>query len=281
MTTSGIPILGDRSYVSYVGPLSHLGANPSTHLAEIRYPVQHAPVVSVVKWMPPNGLGLCNEALAWLFLRGAGVQQTRHAAILCLTHAKAKAAAPSKGLPTALVHEGHVLAWASQKLDYSSLRVLFAGTEGDRRWAKLMTSVLGTAIVAFDEAFLATDRNNGNLLYISDEACIPVDHEHIFGLHDWTRGPLPSTSAKSDTLRRLESEHRIRRLSVLEFQEACNRIVFHAQRHQNALEATRDEMRHLLSSVFPENGARYADHVLSFAAERTARHWMEHRLGVV
>lgn len=43
------PLLGDAAYVTYVGALAHRGANPTTHLAEVRYPVQTAPVVSVVK----------------------------------------------------------------------------------------------------------------------------------------------------------------------------------------------------------------------------------------
>lgn len=281
MTAAGIPILGDKHYVSYVGPIEHLGANQSTHLAEIKYPVQHMPVISVVKWMPPSGLTLCNEALAWLFLRGAGVQQTKHAGIVVLSHAKAKAALGKKTIAAELLQQGHVLAWASQKLPHPALKVLFAGTEGDRRWAKLMSSVQGSAIAAFDEAFLALDRNNGNLLYLSDDACIPVDHECIFGLHDWTKGPIPASSLKSDTLRRLEAEHKQRRLSTFEYQQACGRIVFHAQKHQFALEAARDEMQRLLTQVFPGHGDRYATHVLSFVAERTAQRWMEDRLGVM
>lgn len=281
MTSAGIPILGDKSYVSYVGPIDHLGANHSTHLAEIKYPVQHMPVMSVVKWMPPDGLRLCNEALAWLFLRGAGVPQTKHAGVVVLTHAKVKTALGKKAITEAMVHQGHVLAWASQKLPHPALKVVFAGTEGDRRWAKLMSSVQGTAIAAFDEAFLALDRNNGNLLYISDDACIPLDHEYIFGLHDWTKSPIPSTSIKSDTLRRLEAEHKRRVLSTFEYQQACSRIVFHAQKHQFALEATRDEMQRTLTNIFPGNGEQYAGNVLSFIAERTAQHWMEERLGVM
>lgn len=281
MTTAAFPVLGDKSYVSYVGPLSYLGNNPSTHLAEIRYPVQQKPVVSVVKWMSPSGVGICNEALAWLFLRAAGVRQSTHAAILCLTSTRVKLVNPKSSHPKSFFHNGWALGWSSQYLDFQALKVVFAGTEGDRKWAKAMTSLQGAAIAAFDEAFLAADRNAGNLLYISDEDCIPIDHEQLFAMHDWKSGPIPQSNLKSDTMRRLENEHRSRRLSDDRYAEGLNRMVFHAQRHRYALQATQNEITDLILRVFPENGMRYAERVLLFVTERTAARWMENRLGVV
>lgn len=281
MTNAAFPVLGDTSYVGYVGPMSYLGRNLSTHLAEIRYPVQQKPVISVVKWMSPSGVGICNEALAWLFLRGAGVRQSTHAGILCLTATRVKLVNPKSPHLKSVVHNGRVLGWSSQYLDFQALKVVFAGTEGDRKWAKAMTSLQGAAIAAFDEAFLAADRNAGNLLYISDEDCIPIDHEQLFGMHDWTSSLIPPSSLKSETMRRLENEHRSRHLSDDRYAEGLNRIVFHAQKHRYALQATQDEMTELILRVFPESGMRYAERVLLFVTERTAARWMENRLGVV
>lgn len=31
------PLLGDPDYITFIGPLTHRGANATSHLAEIRY----------------------------------------------------------------------------------------------------------------------------------------------------------------------------------------------------------------------------------------------------
>src|SRR5256885_11690158 len=76
---SSFPVLSDHDYLNFVGAIRHRGANESTHVAEVRYPVQRAGVTSVVKLMRPDGIGLCNEAIAWLFLRAIGLPVPQHA----------------------------------------------------------------------------------------------------------------------------------------------------------------------------------------------------------
>lgn len=279
--STAFPILSNAAYINYVGPLQHRGVNASTHLAEIRYPVQRMPIVSVVKLMPPDAVRICNEALAWLFLRGAGVPQARHAAILTLSEKKAVAVLGRKIVYKDMVRDGHVLAWASHQMDAHSLRVLFAGTEGDRKWAKLLCTVQGAAIAAFDETFLNVDRNLGNVLYVNDNSCLPVDNEHIFGGHNWALSPLTPTVASSDTLRRLRNAQQTSQMTLNEYQAACNRMVFHAQKHRFALDSARHEMSQLVASIYPHNAIDLAQRVLSFVTERTASRWMEDRLGVV
>lgn len=46
--------------------LDSMGANQTRHIAELRYPVQPAPVLSVVKFLEPNCLAASNEAIAWM-----------------------------------------------------------------------------------------------------------------------------------------------------------------------------------------------------------------------
>src|SRR2546427_3436473 len=39
---SSFPVLSDHDYLNFVGAIRHRGANESTHVAEVRYPVQRA-----------------------------------------------------------------------------------------------------------------------------------------------------------------------------------------------------------------------------------------------
>lgn len=181
MQSTPFPLLGDSHYGAFVGPLSHRGgANPSTHIATVRYPVQTAPIISVVKLMPADGLRACNEALAWLFLRANGVRVARNAAILSLTEAKAVKVLGRKLVPKTLVHDKHVLAWAAQQFDYRSIQALFSGSMADERWLDMLQTVEGAAIAAFDETFLNVDRNPGNVLCFGTEA---VSNTAVRGLH--------------------------------------------------------------------------------------------------
>ncbi len=275
------PLLGDAAYVTYVGALAHRGANPTTHLAEVRYPVQTAPVVSVVKLLDPNGLCACNEAMAWLFLRAAGVPAPRHAAILTLSEAKAIKALGKKTIHPELVHQGFVLAWASKKLDFSSIKALFAGTAGADRWLTALCTAEGLAIAAFDEVFLNIDRNPGNVLYISKDSFVPIDHELCFGMQDWTRNNLAHHPADGDSLRRLRQAQAGGTMARATFEQALNRMAYHAESHAQALRACRGQITQLLQQIYPQQADEMSTRVLSFIAERTAQQWIKDRLGVI
>ncbi len=275
------PILGDDSYTGYLSPLAQLGANPTTHVAEVRYPVQHAPVASVVKLLPTSGTFIGNEGLAWLFLRGAGVPQPPKAAVLVLSERKATDALGSAKLVKPYVSNKRVLAWASERLNHRSISAVFAGTKGDRKWARLMCTVEGSAIAAFDEAFYNIDRNNGNVLYVNDESCLPIDNETLFGLHDWTAGPIPSTVIESHTLREIRACHKKRYLSTSQMASMYNHIAHHAEKHSHVLATVQQDMAQLLGQLYGPKSAKMMGHVLSFLAARTAQNWMNQRVGVL
>lgn len=275
------PILGDEGYAGYLAPLTHTGSNPTTHVAEVRYPVQHAPVASVVKLLHPSRPNLCNEGLAWLFLRGAGVAQPPKAAILVLSETKAVDAVAPKKLIKPYVTKKRVLAWASERLNHRSIAALFSGTKGDRKWAKLMCTVEGSAIAAFDEAFYNIDRNNGNLLFVDDHSCMAIDNETLFGLHDWTAGPIPATTLESHTLREIKACHSRKVISTLEMAKIYNQIAHHAEAHSNVLAAVQQDMTHLIKQLYGKKSDVMAGHVLSFLTARTAQNWMNQRVGVM
>lgn len=275
------PLLSDPDYITYIGPLSIRGANPTTHLAEVRYPVQSAPIISVVKAMPPTGLLACNEAIAWLLLRATGLPSPRNAGVMTLTESKAVKVMGRKAIPAALVREGHVLLWTAQKLDFSSIKALFAGTKGDARWVALLKTVQGAAIAAFDEALLNLDRNTGNVLYISADACAPIDHELSFGTQDWIHHDLLHLPTDGDSLRTLKHGVASGKLAISAYAEALNRMVFHAERHGQALQACSAHIADFLSRVFPDQHEEMTERVLSFVAARTAQQWIKDRLGVV
>lgn len=275
------PILGDDSYTGFIAPLSQLGVNPTTHVAEVRYPVQHAPVASVVKLLPPHGPHIGNEGLAWLFLRGAGVPQPPKVAVLVLSERKAAEVLSSTKLVKPYANGKRVLAWASERLNHRSISAIFTGTKGDRKWARLMSTLEGTAIAAFDEAFYNLDRNNGNVLYVNDESCIPIDHEMLFGMHDWTASPIPSTALESHTLREIRACHKRRHLSTSQLASVYNHIAHHAEKHSHVLATVRNDMGQLLSQLYGSRSASMVEHVLSFLAARTAQDWMNQRLGVL
>jgi hypothetical protein len=275
------PLLGNHAYVSFIQKLDSMGANRSTHIAEVRYPVQAAPVLSVVKFLDPNFLAASNEAIAWLFLRAAGFAAPRHAAILALTEKKARDVVGKRAFDESLVSQGHVIAWASQKLDFKSIRAYFVGTRADAQWIGLLRTLHGAQIAAFDEVFLNADRNTGNVLYSSRESCIPIDHEQIFDHQDWIGGNILAATRDSDSLRVIKRAYCGGALSLSAFNDIMNKMVHHAQQHESALAVCKDQISKLISNVFKEESATLEERVLSFAAERTAAHWMETRLGVV
>lgn len=279
--SGAFPLLGDAAYLTYVGALTHRGVNATTHLAEVRYPAQGAPVVSVVKLLPPSGLRACNEALAWMFLRAAGLAAPRHAAILRLSEAKAVKVLGRKAIHPELVHQGEVLAWAAKKLDFQSIKALFAGREGDGRWLAALRTAEGIAIAAFDETFLNIDRNPGNVLYMSKDAFVPIDHELCFGMQDWTHGALVHRPADSDSLRRLKLARTEGKIALSSYGQALNSMAYHAETHAPALAACRGEMAALLHRFYPTNADAMSLRVLSFLAERTARQWIKDKLGVI
>ena len=282
MPATAFPILGDSHYAAYVGPLAHKGgANPSTHIATVRYPVQSAPIISVVKLLPADGLRACNEALAWLFLRANGVRVARHAAILSLTEAKAVQVLGRKLVPKALVHDKHVLAWAAQQFDFRSIQALFSGSNANERWLAMLQTVEGAAIAAFDETFLNVDRNPGNVLYASPDAGIAIDHELCFGTQNWRSGALSHLKMDGDSLRVVRRAVSTNKLSRQEMGQIFNSMVFHGQRHGQALRACEGHMIDFLTRIFPTEAEQLSPRVLSFIAERTAQRWMEERLGVV
>jgi len=279
---SRFPVLDDHAYVSYLQPLSFLGANQTTHLAEIRFPVQTAPIVSVVKILSPSLLTVCNEAISWLFLRAAGFPAPKNAALLALTEKKAKAILGSKMIHKELVDHGHVVAWASQKLDFSSIRALFSGTKADSKWLKLLATVQGAQIAAFDEVFLNRDRNTGNVLYTGKDLCVPIDHEHIFDYQDWIASDLSvSDRSESDTLILLKNAVKRGQFQGGAYEDVLGRMVHFSHTHQNALDACRLQILHLLEDTFPNQHEVMGERVLSFVAERTSQGWMESKLGLV
>lgn len=267
--------------MTYVGPLNHLGANPSTHLAEVRYGSHGSPVISVVKLLPADGLKACNEALAWLFLHAAEMPCPKNAAILTLTEAKAVKVLGRKCVPHHCVHGGRVIAWAAQQLEFNSIQALFAGTQADARWLEVLRTVNGAAIAAFDEAFLNIDRNTGNVLFTSVSSCVPIDHEMAFGTQNWLTGALTHLPKNGDSLRTLKNAAASGRMPMAELGTAYNRMAFHAQRHSKALQDCRAQMEQLIAKVYPRQANELTLRVLSFITERTALAWMEDQLGVV
>lgn len=279
--TAAFPILGDAGYAAYLGPLKHRGANPTTHIADIRYPDQGAPVASVVKLMNPDGLLACNEALAWMFLNAASVQAPKNAALLALTEKKMVMVLGRKLVQKAWVNNGHVLAWASQQLDFRSIQALFAGSAADAKWLEVLRTVEGAAIAAFDETFLNIDRNTGNMLFVSHRSCVPVDHELCFAMQNWILGEIKHVAMDGDSLRTLKNAAKAGKISRTELETAYNRMVFHSQKHADALKKCTSHMVDLLERFFPNQATELTSRVLSFIATRTARQWMADRLGVV
>lgn len=275
------PVLGDAAYVTYVGDLTYRGgANSSTHIAEIRYPVQTAPVISVVKLLPADGLAACNEAMAWLFLRAAGIASPRTAAILTLSEKKAVDILGRKQVPKKWVSNGYIRAWAAQQMDFRSIQVLFAGSKSEERWIALLQTAQGAAVAAFDEAYLNIDRNTGNILFSSDSSFVPVDHEQCFGLQNWLIGDIQQLNIDGDSIRQLKTAVRGGKVCDTDLQQAYGKIVFHAEQHAASLQACQAHMSELLSRVYPSDGDLLAQRVLSFVTERTAQNWMKDRLGV-
>ncbi len=278
--TYRFPLLGDSAYMGYAGEIRLKGANTSSHLAEIRYPFQQKPLISVVKLLPADGLLAANEAVAWLFLRAAGVPCAPNAALLTMSQSRASQVVDS-AVVKRYANQGHVLAWASQAIDFRAINAMFAGTAADAEWLRAIKTAQGSAIAAFDEALLNTDRNNGNILISGPRRCAPIDHEAVFGRHLWLETDIPRSNLQSDTLRRINGEYRKGVMSAEDHRRLCSQIVVSAEGHARALSECDASIRQLLARLYPEHGGTYAERVLSFIVERTMEGWMNDRVGVL
>lgn len=272
-----LPVMGGDAYVDTVGPLELRGANPSTHLANVRYPGQPRPQLSVVKLVPPREA--CNEGLAHTFLQAAGVPAPRTAALLLLP---APLAVQAVGLAAAqhYVHGNLALAWAAELLPHRSLRALFKGRSADDEWLRLLTTAAGAQLAAFDEAFGNIDRNTGNVLFAARNECWAIDHGQLFHMHDWMLG-VPPDAGHSDPVRTLHRAQRGGRLAAAAYEQACARLVAAADRHRDAFVACRRAMCAVITSVYGYDGEKGANHVLRHVARRTMRGWMATRIGML
>lgn len=279
---STFPILSDNNYLSYIGALAHRGANPSTHLAEVRYPVQRTGVLSVVKLMPPDGVGVCNEAVAWLLLRAIGLPSPKQAGIFVMSESKLKAVLGRRAVPDEWVSQGHVLAWASQKLDFPSIRALFTGTAADAKWLELLRTTTGAGIAAFDELLHNHDRNTGNVLFHGKGSCVPIDHEQVFAMQNWIAGELQHLVENGDSLRVLMRAHRGRKLSSDEWKSVTNAMIAQSHEHAGALDVCASQISELLGKLFSTtDGTAYANRILSFISARCTDDWMQQRVGAL
>lgn len=279
---SSFPVLGDTHYLGYLGPMSHRGANPTTHIADIRYPVQHAGVKSVVKLLPTSGLQACNEAIAWLMLRALGVHAPRTAAIMVMSEKKAKAVLGARLVTQEFVSGGHVIAWASQLHEWRSIRALFAGTAADDKWLQVLRTDAGTAVAAFDEMLHNRDRNTGNILYVNDGSCFAIDHEQIFDYQNWLAADLKHSDECADSLRVLERAYRSDKLKADEWKRITNAMIYHSQGHGEALNACRKQVEELLGRLYQSSpGSAFASRILNFISARCTDQWMQARVGAL
>lgn len=279
---SSFPILGDADYLGYLASIDHRGANASTHIADIRYPVQRAPVRSVVKLLPPSGLQACNEAISWLVLRAIGVPSPRMAALLVLSEKKAKAVLGARIVSNEFVQDGHVMAWAAQWQDSRSIRALFAGSVADDKWLSVLKTEVGSQLAAFDEWLHNRDRNTGNVLYAGDGSCIAIDHEQVFNFQNWHAADLQHAAEYGDSLRILDRAQRGNKLKPEEWRYITNAMIHHSQAHSEALNVCRQQVEELLLKVYQaEFGAKFAERIFKFISVRCSDQWMQQRVGAL
>lgn len=279
---SAFPILVDADYLGYLAPIDHRGANASTHIADIRYPVQRAPVKSVVKLLPPGGLQACNEAISWLVLRAIGVPSPKMAALLLLSEKKAKAVLSSRVVSKEFVHDGYVMAWAAQWQDSRSIRALFAGSQADDKWLSVLKTEVGAQLAAFDEWLHNRDRNTGNVLYAGDGSCMAIDHEQVFNFQNWHTSDLEHVVEYGDSLRVLDRAQRGNKLRPDEWKRITNAMIHHSQGHSEALNACRKQVEDLLFRLYQaELGTTFAERILKFISVRCTDQWMQQRVGAL
>lgn len=279
---SSFPILRDSHYLSFLSPLEYRGANPSTHIADVRYPVQHAGVKSVVKLLPCDGLKACNEAISWMLLCALGLPTPKNAAILLLSEKKAKAAMGRGVVTSEFVNNGYVLAWAAQMQEARSIRALFVGSAAERQWLEVLRTDTGSKVAAFDEVMHNRDRNTGNVLYHGSASCMPIDHEQVFNFQNWQAADLTHSAEFGDSLRVLDRAYRSNKLKDDEWKSITNAMILHSQGYAGALDACRDQMVDLLARLYrPEQGSTFAGRIFTFISARCTDQWMQARVGAL
>lgn len=172
-------------YLRYNGPIGQLGANQTTHTAEVMFP--DGPGLAVVKAFSFMDKGWVNEALAWALGKELDVGVPPAAMLLAASPDDlAGSKDPELSVASSLWGSaGPIILWCASRLDIKLPQQVWP-----IGWERIVTSKpFGRRLAAFDAWLGNCDRIAQNAPYWSAKGRIAaIDHERLAFNQDWRRG---------------------------------------------------------------------------------------------
>lgn len=262
-------------YLRYNGLLGSIGANPSTHTAEVRF--RSGPALAVVKAFPLGDRGWVNEAVAWALGSELSIGVPPQATLLVATPDEAS---DSKvpGLETALRAFGRVplVLWCATRLDTKPPQQVWR-----MKWERVVLSKpYGLKLAAFDAWLGNCDRIAQNAPYWTTRGQIAaIDHERLAFGQDWLPGvPIHLDrlgGAVTHLMRALREAASTKKLRAVDVDVMVAELSLQSGLHARALDKVQAESQALISANF---GPGPASHLLSFLSERATPEFVQERL---
>nr|DAF77709.1 MAG TPA: hypothetical protein [Caudoviricetes sp.] len=169
-------------YLRYNGPIGRLGANQTTHTAEVNFP--EGPALAVVKAFPLKEKGWVNEALAWALGNALNVGVPPKAMLLAASPSDlAGCKDPELSLANSMWGQsGPIMLWCASRLEIKMPQQVWPVG-----WERIVTSKpFGRRLAAFDAWLGNCDRIAQNAPYwLAKGRIAAIDHERLAFNQDW------------------------------------------------------------------------------------------------
>lgn len=263
-------------YVRYNGPIGQMGANQTTHTAEVLFP--EGPGLAVVKAFPLKDKGWINEALAWTLGTELEVGVPPTAMLLAagpddLMNAQEPELLLARNQWGSL---GPIVLWCASRLDIKQPQLVWpVGWE-----RAVMSKPFGRRLAAFDAWLGNCDRIAQNAPYwMSRGRIAAIDHERLAFNQDWCRGVPIHMDKLGGILTHLMSAIRDaiakKKIRTGEAKALIADLVQFSDTHAAALAAVLESSEKLVTDNF---GTAAAANLHTFLSERASRDFINERL---
>ena len=263
-------------YLRYNGPIGRLGANQTTHTAEVNFP--GGPGLAVVKAFSLKEKGWVNEALAWALGNALDVGVPPKAMLLAASASDlASSKDPELSLASSLWgHAGPIMLWCASRLEIKMPQQVWP-----IGWERIVTSKpFGRRLAAFDAWLGNCDRIAQNAPYwLAKGRIAAIDHERLAFNQDW-RYMAPIHRDKVDgsithLMKAIRESITRKKIKSSDAKSLIADLALLSDEHSAALSVVQVLSEQLVIDNFGKNASTCLH---AFLADRASREFIDERL---
>ncbi|WP_263561975.1 hypothetical protein [Paucibacter sp. DJ1R-11] len=262
-------------YARYNGPIGKLGANPTTHTAEVRF--LGKPGLGVVKAFALSDFGWVNEAIAWALGNCLGVVMPPQGMLLLVAPGELGSdKEPELMAAHNLWGTGAIVLWCTSRLDIKCPQNVWP-----IHWERVvMSKPYGRRLAAFDAWLGNCDRIAQNAPYWSSKGLVAaIDHERLAFAQDWRKG-VPIHMDRLDAhqthlMKVIREMIAAKKLRAAEANELVAELAVMSEPHADTLSLVHADATSLVGDNF---GTAAAANLLKFLSDRATPAFINERL---